>query len=907
MGELITRALQELRPKGPVILATRALRPHMNPRERLGQESVTTRVEITTETKAKLKEARQIMGGRLIMPGAVESALGTQIDQRLINEFPFTKDQLRTLRHDSVIMYFADETDKGAPITMNLIDKKRGQKTKQFLKALFPGKGDSFDSLNKRQGQKFFETETPRPGWRSVTLDVVPGTQDMDALGQIRTLISYLQAEDKKVLGSSEKIVKAIEEFDQQEQALSHLMPFYPDEGAQRLTELAIAKLTMPTAVELAYAYEVLGASSDRKFLESCYSSTLNRDSGFEREIIQIRNGGRDKGMPGVRRDDIFGMNPNRYYSDHGVVLSLGAEALPTPPQPEEPKTRAIEVVDPMLIPFITEMKEIPNPPDLPFDPERDISEKDWEGMIKSLASQRNTFDSKGGRYYTDYYKLLDCMKTVSPRRFSLIDQSLLPQYKDFNTISDREKSYDIKYALGPDSRLSFPHIWFAQASIFLKQAFPEKDMPWSLEDFKKACEKTILHERGEGKYHLEFLALVNTLFPNWVSENFLDDHNTKREKVQSTFGKTQHSFMIEKIMEDEVDFRLLTRDNNHRIEWDLVKHAIDRCRSENNYERFAKLCKLATLLSAEEVKITGRGLEITMRKPEQKTAPAILTDRKADAEPVFDPERDIPEEDRENLFTAFKKQREERDSENDQFYINKYTRYLRTLEYVNGAVALRRLFPERYRDLKKSLKPDKDDYYILLNKAGAGNEYSWDNYLISDSPIRESLEAASAIRKLFGKKWSLGLEEKKEDIELIVKEDLTSGRPFDHLREYANLNMIFPNWITQDYALEHFTPERLQHRWSKVDQENANIGFMLQDEASFRIITGKQFHFVDRNLIQREIQWARENKKYDYLASIYENLLISTAEDVRVTDRGLGVNPRKPAEKKLILPQWTF
>lgn len=675
-------------------------------------------VQTTPETANKLKEARQIMGGRLILPDAVESALGTRIDRRLVNHFPFSEEQLKRLSRDSVVMYFADETETGQPITMRWLEEIKAAKVKRIFKSLITKGREIINSDytqtpdNRYAGHEFYESQTPRPGWRSFTVNVVPESKNKDALGQTDALIDHLKSKTFKDITLPEDIQSAVKDYYSKKRQIRDVMIKDPVEATRLLMDLDLIKFTRVTAVELSYASHVLSEVYQRRFLAFERSTTLSCDTRYP-EVFTIGNFDLQPDKSISAKESVLPVHPKRRYPDTGAVLSVGADALPTPPQTEETKLSNTSQDQALIKHAATPIsfdRQIANnllfeyrlkQEKLPFDPERDITDNDWKGMTEALVKVREEMDiSPYG--YSEYLQLLHRMRVLCPKKFSMIDSSMLPKEKDFDFISGYNKKQMLGYALERTEGFTYAHQYMTEASLLLRQAFPDKTQPWDEKKLQQTYQSIVEYNNSKVSYDLGMLARLNILFPNWISENFLNEHNTKRENVQSSINTNFYILSAEKIMEDEANFRILTGDNNHRLDWDIIKQAINSARTEGRNRTFARLCELAMILAAEEVKITDKGLEINMRKPEKKSAPAILTDRKSDSEPVFDPERDIPDSEQLGMFNEMDDLRRESNSilisrnSSQAFPINTHRKY------IAYALSFRRLFPETFQAIQK-------------------------------------------------------------------------------------------------------------------------------------------------------------------------------------------------------------
>lgn len=891
-----------------------ALKPVSEAQVRSEQLSVPARVEITPETAKKLKEARQIMGGRLIMPDAVESALGTRIDLRYVNDFPFSEEQLKILNHDSVIMYFADETSKGMPITMHWLDENKAGKTKRVFRSLITrGRGIINSDYtqtpdNRYAGHEFYEHQTPRPGWRSFTVNVVPESKNKDVLGQTEALIDHLKSRTFKDIVLPDDIQSALKDYYAKKRQIRDVMIKDPVEAARLLMNSDLAKLTRVTAVELSYASHILSEVYERRFLAFERSTTLSHDTRYP-EVVTIGNFDLQHNESKSAIERVLPVHPKRRYSDTGAVLSLGADALPIPPQVEELKPIEQEKLKLVLLPAPAKEAELQPASDLPFDPERDISAGDFKRMTEYIREHGLN---------NNRIEMASHMKIFSPQRLSAVYPNFdwssgVVQYA-FHHRNNAINSYRDSLKDGVGGPLGLSEL--ARRTAALKLLAPDAANKFKLSRslYRKIEKEMQRLADNETASCLELFHYMNILYPGTVRDKFGNMLNRKIiDDRHNDFQSRKEPERSERYLETETFFKLLSPNYDGQVDWDRVKIALYQARTDNDYEKYAKMAAYATILAAEEVRVTDRGLEITMRKPEKKQAPAVIRERKTEGDPVFDPERDIPKKDRENFFRILAEHRHSKDFELLKGYKSGNSRYIGFFKYYQTAIALSRLFPEHYRRIDKWKKPDENDYDLLLEELVEDSNIGRTS-VMGDYQLSTKLEAASTIRNLYGNKRINILGEIGDHVGRIVKENLRSGRQIDYLREYANLNMVYPNWVTQNYvtnyyASDYFASEKLLRRWRGADKESANIPYWVQNEADYRIITGRQCHFVNRGLIQKEIERARENKEYDLLMSIYHNLLISTAGEVRVTDQGLVVNAKKPVKQETAprLPQWTF
>lgn len=327
-----------------------------------GQEII-----FVNEPKIMLEEAKAILGSRFIGPEQVSNAFGFEIDTRFVEKFPYTLEELRKLREDSMLVYFADEKKDGSPITMSEIvsilrggnqntksqnthEKGRGKsflfRSKVINRVLRQGDDQQSEALPFRSGH-FYDVERPRPGWRIISTEILPESLHQDSIGQTDAIVAYLRRSYNTHGNMPKGLEEAIEDYESKRDVLNTLLNSGREDtksfrapwqdASEIIQSLKIREMAMLTPVEAVYAGAVIKKETGREFIDNAFTFT-NRATE-EGTIVAVRNSGIRNwneeylGHPG----DVIALNPKYKGPDMGVIFATGRLPL----ESSEPKVEA--------------------------------------------------------------------------------------------------------------------------------------------------------------------------------------------------------------------------------------------------------------------------------------------------------------------------------------------------------------------------------------------------------------------------------------------------------------------------------------------------------------------------------------------------------------------------------------
>lgn len=229
---------------------------------------------------------------------------------------------------------------------------------------------------------------------------------------------------------------------------------------------------------------------------------------------------------------------------------------------------------------------------ELPFDPERDITQEDWERMKNQLKREIEK---------PPYY--LDNVMNLFPERESelRVDAHYTELRRKFRNAWGRKSIRDI--------------LRYGKQFTLL---FPKKIVELRLGDPYWEEIKEIIIERLQGDMNLGDLVAIKVLFPaygfpSWFEKNVL----AYIDASVTDCLRNMHSRRWQWIAELLAQKKILFPENEEGVDvktWRGMKESFVRYRSEAS--TMARLGLDMKILAAKEVKITEKGLEIVMRRP---------------------------------------------------------------------------------------------------------------------------------------------------------------------------------------------------------------------------------------------------------------------------------------------------
>ncbi|HEY7301043.1 MAG TPA: hypothetical protein VH684_24400 [Xanthobacteraceae bacterium] len=163
-------------------------------------------------------------------------------------QIPFSGAELlraKELGHQLVLYVdeMVDATGKRVPLTLRQMRKK--------FNATLDGSAIWADSVwTGFESEQFFHNQRPRPGWRLVSIDVVPGTQDKAFLEQTDAIVNYLRDEVFRGIAMPRDYQVAVDEYAKKRGEIEHLLEVDRGRAARAISDLKVTQLTRETPVE---------------------------------------------------------------------------------------------------------------------------------------------------------------------------------------------------------------------------------------------------------------------------------------------------------------------------------------------------------------------------------------------------------------------------------------------------------------------------------------------------------------------------------------------------------------------------------------------------------------------------------------------------------------------------------
>jgi hypothetical protein len=229
----------------------------------------------STEGEATLLEAEMIMGDKFLGPEAIKEAFGIEVKE--VPPIPFTPEELlRAQELGQQLLLCVDSLPDGTPLTMDKMREIVGGKAADGERLLH--KWESEGTQEWYEKETFFQ-ESPVPGWRLVSPEVVPNSTDRNYVDQTETLINYIKDEVYKSKALPEKYQRAIEEFTEQKEEIADLLYFDWKQAGDRLQALEITSLVRESAQQTLYRLIVSEKKYGKKALPETWSWTATRSS----------------------------------------------------------------------------------------------------------------------------------------------------------------------------------------------------------------------------------------------------------------------------------------------------------------------------------------------------------------------------------------------------------------------------------------------------------------------------------------------------------------------------------------------------------------------------------------------------------------------------------------------------
>jgi hypothetical protein len=234
----------------------------------------------------------------------------------------------------------------------------------------------------------------------------------------------------------------------------------------------------------------------------------------------------------------------------------------------------------------------------IPFDPERDLTPDDWQGMYREVQAQE-----KARRTYT-YLVTGSQLKTLRPQEKIKYSASVLG---NFFTSRIRNRDWD----------------GYTNIAAALKIIDPSYQLPFAVEN------KAALREATKWTVDPKVMAKLTLIDPEFKISDDTFQHirnNEEKERGRTEYYKKMANLRIasggKAIPLNEMD-------------WKHMRQILETYRlaavPDGKYDEFAEFASSMKVLAAEEVKVSDKGLEIIM----QKSKTEVAGDSRKQPEPI--------------------------------------------------------------------------------------------------------------------------------------------------------------------------------------------------------------------------------------------------------------------------------
>ncbi len=229
------------------------------------------------------ERAQEIMGNKQFIGLAqLENTFGTIFDTENIPKIPFSEEELTHAKKLGHVLELFFDTDKdGRPMTVGYMQELVTNQTADGRKFLWD---------NRHATNTLFKAQTPRPGWRLTTPDIINDSTKKDYIQQTELLITYLTKNVFPNTPLPEHYQKAIAEFHAQKQELEKLATSIDDEdneeAAKRLAALTINQIIRERYSERLQSILTAAKNFATKPLEEIYTWTNSLNSNDSLVIV---------------------------------------------------------------------------------------------------------------------------------------------------------------------------------------------------------------------------------------------------------------------------------------------------------------------------------------------------------------------------------------------------------------------------------------------------------------------------------------------------------------------------------------------------------------------------------------------------------------------------------------------
>ena len=257
---------------------------------------------------AEFERAREILGKDFLGPEAIEKAFGITLDAGSIPEIPFSEEELeRAVANGEYLILRIDRKDDGTPLTI--------QEMVTMLQPQFDrdSKGKIMYNVDWYKSENFFTKDAPRPAWRLVSKNLIPGSTSKNYLQQTEVLADYIKNTEFAGLPLPADFDEAIREFESQKGGIGKILTSKWEQAAKQLADLKLNQMARQTPVEERYDFLMYFQNNDERLHENDYVWTNRQASdGLLVYVGDARAAGADVGD----------WLPGRTYGRVGVGLS---------------------------------------------------------------------------------------------------------------------------------------------------------------------------------------------------------------------------------------------------------------------------------------------------------------------------------------------------------------------------------------------------------------------------------------------------------------------------------------------------------------------------------------------------------------------------------------------------------
>ena len=238
-------------------------------------------------------------------------------------------------------------------------------------------------------------------------------------------------------------------------------------------------------------------------------------------------------------------------------------------------------------------IEEPEKPSELPFDPERDITEEDWKGMRQALEASRKNVG--------DFFPQAMAIKLLNPREKIDVDE-------EYVHLAKRKLKRDLE---------NLKDFSFLENASSVKMFDPQVRRYFSKKSWQEIIEYIKAWKNSKNwSVFLDYAKSIKIIDPSAeinfdVSE---EDNNDmldwlKEQKTPDGWKDFTVNAANMRIFDPKLELGL------DKEAWQAMKAQLEVYQRDHNWKRFSDMAMKMKILAAEELKVTDKGLEITMRK----------------------------------------------------------------------------------------------------------------------------------------------------------------------------------------------------------------------------------------------------------------------------------------------------